>query len=250
MSWKVRRVNELPSVTEPDTIYFVRDASDPTIATQWVTGADGSPRLAGGPGLDGAQGPIGLTGPQGPQGPQGSVGPAGPQGATGPQGPQGLTGPQGPAGPQGDQGIQGPAGPQGATGPAGPKGDTGDTGPAGPQGPQGPAGPAGATGPQGDPGPAGAVNAGTATLAFGAAPGTNVVIATVTGQTGIAAGASIKAWIAADSTADHNAYEHAVIFPGRIGLACGDVINGVGFSIYASTELRLTGNVACRWEWS
>lgn len=91
---------------------------------------------------------------------------------------------------------------------------------------------------------------GAATLDFGSAPGTNVVIATVTGQTEIVAGSSVKAWVTAQATADHNAYEHAVIFPARIGLACGDIIEGVGFSIYASTELRLTGDVACKWEWS
>lgn len=92
--------------------------------------------------------------------------------------------------------------------------------------------------------------AGSATLDFGNAPGTNVVIANVTGQTGILAGSSIKAWIPVQATADHNAYEHAVIFPARIGLACGDIVEGVGFSIYASTELRMTGDVACKWEWS
>jgi hypothetical protein len=114
-------------------------------------------------------------------------------------------------------------------GPKGDKGDKGDTG---------------------DTGPAGTPNKGTATLAFGAAPGTNVVTVNVTGQTGITSAAQPKAWFAADTTADHNSYEHAIMFPARIGLACGDVINGVGFTIYASTELRLTGNVTCRWEWS
>ena len=91
---------------------------------------------------------------------------------------------------------------------------------------------------------------GTATLDFGAAPGTNVIVTAVTGQTTITATAKPKAWFTAEASADHNAYEHAVIFPARIGLACGDIIDGVGFSIYASTELRLTGDVACKWEWS
>lgn len=111
-------------------------------------------------------------------------------------------------------------------------------------------GPKGDKGDTGDTGPAGTPNKGTATLAFGAAPGTNVVTVNITGQTGITSAAQPKAWFAADTTADHNSYEHAIMFPARIGLACGDVINGVGFTIYASTELRLTGNVTCRWEWS
>lgn len=185
MRWTIRRVAALPSVAEPNTIYYVAIDGDAERALQYVAGSDGTPRLVAAFGFDGERGPQGATGPQGPAGPQGSVGPqgaTGPAGATGPKGdkgdtgdagPMGLTGPQGPEGPQGPmgltglqgdpgpqglQGIQGATGltgPQGATGPAGPKGDTGDTGPQGPAGATGAAGPAGATGAQGEPGEAG-----------------------------------------------------------------------------------------------
>ena len=170
MAWKIRRVDAMPDIPGPNTIYFVRDADDPAVATQWVTGADGSPRLAGGPGLNGqpgAQGPQGDPGPSGPtgatgqkgdtgdtgpaglQGERGLTGLTGPQGPEGPQGPIGLTGMQGATGAQGPQGERGEAGPQGLTGATGPKGDTGDAGPQGATGPQGIQGATGLTGPQG-----------------------------------------------------------------------------------------------------
>ena len=91
---------------------------------------------------------------------------------------------------------------------------------------------------------------GAAVLDFGAAPGTNVVTTTVTGQTGITSAARVKVWFQGDSTADHNAYEHAVMFPSRVSLSGGEIVDGTSFVITAATELRLTGDVACRWEWS
>lgn len=90
---------------------------------------------------------------------------------------------------------------------------------------------------------------GTATLDFGAAPGTNVVAVTVTGQADIISGSHVMVWFQGDSTADHNAYEHLHIFPNRVSLTAGDIVAGDGFTIYASTELRLTGTIACRWSW-
>ena len=91
---------------------------------------------------------------------------------------------------------------------------------------------------------------GTATINFGAAPGNPTATLAITGQTAIAAGAFIEAWIQGDSTADHNAYEHLVIFARLVSLACGDLVAGTGFTIYAATELRITGQVSCRWVWS
>lgn len=167
--WSVRRLDALPLVLVPNTIYFI-DNGDGT-ATQYVTGRDGVARLAGGGGSEGPAGPqgdigpVGATGATGPKGDTGDTGPAGPQGErglaglTGPQGPIGLAGMQGEAGPQGLTGATGPQGIQGATGATGPQGQKGDTGDMGPQGDVGPAGatgPTGATGAQGPVGPAGA----------------------------------------------------------------------------------------------
>jgi hypothetical protein len=90
---------------------------------------------------------------------------------------------------------------------------------------------------------------GSAVLSFGSAPGTNAIETVITGQTGISAGSTVKAWISAEATGDHNAYEHAVILPRCIGISCGNIVAGVGFTIFASTDLRLTGDVSCKWEW-
>ncbi len=95
-----------------------------------------------------------------------------------------------------------------------------------------------------------ATGKGTATLNFGAAPGTNVAVTTVTGQAGVIPGTHIDAWIMGDTTADHNAYEHSHMLAGAIGLACDNLVNGVGFDIVGQTELRLTGLVAVHWVWS
>lgn len=90
-------------------------------------------------------------------------------------------------------------------------------------------------------------NFGTVTLDFGAAPGTNVITANVTGETDIPADALVEAWLMTDSTADHNAYEHAVV---PIKLACGSVVAGTGFTVTASTDWRLTGEFTARWVWT
>lgn len=89
---------------------------------------------------------------------------------------------------------------------------------------------------------------GSAVLDFGAAPGTNTVETVV--STAIPAGASVRAWFQSEGNADHNEIEHRLIFPSRVGLTCGAITNGVGFTVYAETELRLTGDVTCRWQWS
>ena len=84
---------------------------------------------------------------------------------------------------------------------------------------------------------------GSATLDFGAAPGTGFVAQTVT-DSSITAASRVKVWVQG-STADHNEIEHALI-AGRMGLTAAP---GSGsFTLYAETELRLTGDVAVKWE--
>jgi hypothetical protein len=92
-----------------------------------------------------------------------------------------------------------------------------------------------------------ATGVGTATLNFGSAPGTNVVETTVTGQTGITTSSHVEAWLMGDSTAGHNAYEHAIV---PIKLSCGSLVNNTGFTITASSEWRLTGTFTAHWVWS
>jgi hypothetical protein len=91
---------------------------------------------------------------------------------------------------------------------------------------------------------------GTATINFGSAPGTNIASVVVTGQGAIGASSRIKVWFQGGSTADFNEYEHLFILPGSVSLMAGTIVNGVGFTIYATTQLRIRGNVVCRWEWS
>jgi hypothetical protein len=88
---------------------------------------------------------------------------------------------------------------------------------------------------------------GTATLNFGAAPGTNVVTTAVTGQTGILSGSQCEAWLMQVATATHNAYEHGVV-PMRI--TCGSIVVGTGFTIMAVTDWRLSGTFNVQWVWN
>lgn len=88
---------------------------------------------------------------------------------------------------------------------------------------------------------------GTAILDFGATPGTNVVTTTIIGQAAILSGSLVEAWVMAEATATHNAYEHSIV---PIKVVCGNIIAGVGFDIIASTELRLDGTFSVKWVWN
>lgn len=96
----------------------------------------------------------------------------------------------------------------------------------------------------------GGATGGTATLNFGTGTGSPVATVAVAGQTGILLGSRVRVWFMAATTADHNADEHGLIFPSRVGLSAGNIVAGVGFTIYAETELQLTGDVSVCWEWS
>jgi hypothetical protein len=92
---------------------------------------------------------------------------------------------------------------------------------------------------------------GTATIDFGAAPGTNVTSVVVTGQTGILSGSFAEAFMMADSTVSgatgHNAEEHKLV---PIKLTCGSVVAGTGFTIFAESSWRLTSTFQVRWVWN
>jgi len=91
---------------------------------------------------------------------------------------------------------------------------------------------------------------GSATLDFGSAPGTNVATVAVTGQTGILTGSNIECWVQGnDSTASHNAYEHALAAQ-LFTVSPTSVVAGTGFTIQGSSlEHRLTGTWTVRWVW-
>jgi len=92
---------------------------------------------------------------------------------------------------------------------------------------------------------------GTATINFGAVPGTNTTSVVVTGQTAILTGSLCEAWMMADTTVSgstgHNADEHKIV---PIKLTCGAVVAGTGFTIYAETDWRLTSTFQVRWVWN
>lgn len=90
---------------------------------------------------------------------------------------------------------------------------------------------------------------GTATIDFGAYPGSQEASVAVTGQTAILVGSSAEAWMMADTSSDHTAADHsyAALF---IALTCGSVSAGTGFTIYARSEHQLQGTFTVRWVWS
>jgi hypothetical protein len=89
---------------------------------------------------------------------------------------------------------------------------------------------------------------GNVTLDFGAAPGTNIATATVTGQTTISATSGVEAYLMGiDTTATHNAVEHSLV---PINLSCISITAGTGFTIQGASEWRLTGTFKVRWVWA
>ena len=86
---------------------------------------------------------------------------------------------------------------------------------------------------------------GTAILDFGSAPGSNMTTVTVTGQTGITSSSPLVVFMRSDdSTADHNSMAHTFA---RLNLNAGSIIVGTGFTITATSDLRLTGTFQVRW---
>jgi hypothetical protein len=92
----------------------------------------------------------------------------------------------------------------------------------------------------------GSIATGTTTLDFGATPGTNNLEVVITGQTTITGTSKCKAYLVATATAEHNITEHTIV---PINITCGNIVAGTGFTIYASTDLRLTGTFNINWEW-
>lgn len=76
-------------------------------------------------------------------------------------------------------------------------------------------------------------NTGTATLDFGALPGKQDTSVAVTGQTSIASGSIVQAWIRPVDTADHLADEHLVE---GLRIYAGNIVAGTGFTIYGIHE--------------
>ena len=93
-------------------------------------------------------------------------------------------------------------------------------------------------------------NTGTATIDFGAFPGSNEASISVTGQTAISGTSKAEAWVMGDDTStDHSAADHRY-FTVFAGLSCATPVAGTGFTIYARSTQKLQGKFALRWVWS
>ena len=94
---------------------------------------------------------------------------------------------------------------------------------------------------------------GTALIDFGSTPGSTSCNVVITGQAAIPSTASVKAWMNADNTGTgplytdgHNSAEHELV---TIKLTCGSIVPGTGFTIYATTDLRLDSTFKVHWSW-
>ena len=95
-----------------------------------------------------------------------------------------------------------------------------------------------------------ATGTGTATINFGAHPGSNEASVTVTGLTTISATSKAEAWVMADDTsANHTAADHKY-FPVFASLTCGTPTAGTGFTIYARSIEKLSGAWTVRYVWA
>lgn len=78
--------------------------------------------------------------------------------------------------------------------------------------------------------------------------GTSETSVAITGQTGITSSRNIAARIELSSTATHTAEDHryAATF---LGVSVGNIVDGVGFTIYIRTLYPMTGTFSIRWAW-
>jgi hypothetical protein len=91
---------------------------------------------------------------------------------------------------------------------------------------------------------------GTATINFGAHPGSNEASVAVTGLTAISATSKADAFVMADDTsASHTASDHRY-FESFASLSCGTPTAGTGFTIYARSLEKLTGTWTLRYVWA
>ena len=78
---------------------------------------------------------------------------------------------------------------------------------------------------------------GTATINFGAFPGSSDASVDVTGQASIVSGSLVEAWLRPVATGDHSADEHLVE---TIRVSAGNIIGATGFTIYAINTSQLS----------
>ena len=95
-----------------------------------------------------------------------------------------------------------------------------------------------------------ATGQGTATIDFGAFPGSNEASVAVTGQGTISGTSKAEAYVMGDDTSGtHTASDHRY-FAALVGLTCGTPSAGTGFTIYVRSTEKLTGTFSVRWVWA
>lgn len=89
---------------------------------------------------------------------------------------------------------------------------------------------------------------GTALVDFGSFPGSSDTTVDVSGQSSIVLSSIVEAWIIPADTADHTLDEHVIDSP---SVYAGNVISGVGFTLYAVTkdQKRKYGQWSVGWRW-
>ena len=91
---------------------------------------------------------------------------------------------------------------------------------------------------------------GSIEIDFGPHPGANEASVSVVGQGDITEASNVEAWVMADdTTANHTASDHRY-FAAFVGLTCGTPTAGVGFTVYARSEHKLTGLFKVRYVWA
>ena len=88
---------------------------------------------------------------------------------------------------------------------------------------------------------------GSATLNFGAAPGSQFASVSVTGQTGILTTSAVEAYVMSETSADNTEMVHRIV---PLTLRCGALSAGVGFTIYAYSPWNLSNTITVRWVWA
>lgn len=91
---------------------------------------------------------------------------------------------------------------------------------------------------------------GTATIDFGGFPGSNEASIAVIGQTAISGTSKAEAWVMGDDTSsNHTANDHKY-FLNFANLSCGTPVAATGFTIYARSLEKLTGEWTVRYVWT
>lgn len=94
------------------------------------------------------------------------------------------------------------------------------------------------------------VHSGTATLNFGAFPGSNEAFTTVTGQTAITSATVVTVQVAGSgSSGSHTSNDHRY-FAALVGLTHGTPTDGDGFTIYARSAEKMQGTFLVQWAYS